>query len=119
MTNDSFPLWQKENALQRLAGNHALLNRVVEMFINQIDEKYVTLTQALIEKNQEKIRFTSHAIKGVSGDVGADRLRHYASLLELLSATDNWAKIEEEITSMASVINATKSEMTDCPANCS
>ena len=45
MSFESTSLWQCEKALQRLAGNHALLKRVVEMFIDQIDEKHLSLLQ--------------------------------------------------------------------------
>ncbi len=111
MNFDSTSLWQREKALQRLAGNQALLKRVVEMFIEQIDEKYLTLTTALSNKEQEEVRFISHAIKGVSGDVGAELLRHKASSIEILSATGDWDEIDVQIKVMASVIDATKSEM--------
>jgi HPt (histidine-containing phosphotransfer) domain-containing protein len=111
MNFDSTSLWQREKALQRLAGNQALLKRVVEMFIEQIDEKYLTLTTALSNKEQEEVRFISHAIKGVSGDVGAELLLHKASSIEILSASDNWDEIEVQVNALAEVINATKSEM--------
>ncbi|ALM91024.1 Hpt domain-containing protein [Alteromonas stellipolaris] len=111
MNFDSTSLWQHEKALQRLAGNHALLKRVVEMFINQIDEKYLSLITALSNKEREEVRFISHAIKGVSGDVGAELLRHKASSIEILSASDNWDEIEVQVNGLAEVIDATKSEM--------
>jgi len=77
MSFESTSLWQREKALQRLAGNHA----------------------------------TSHAIKGVSGDVGAEALRQKASSIEILSASGDWNEIEVNVSALASVIDATKSEM--------
>ena len=111
MNFESTALWQYEKALQRLAGNHTLLKRVVEMFIAQIDDKYLTLTNAVSMRDLEEVRFTSHAIKGVSGDVGAEVLRQKASTIELLSASSDWREIEEHVSALASVIDATKSEM--------
>ncbi|WOI36155.1 Hpt domain-containing protein [Alteromonas sp. CI.11.F.A3] len=111
MNLDTTSLWQHEQALQRLAGNHALLKRVVEMFIEQIDEKYFTLSTAASNKDREEVRFSSHAIKGVSGDVGAEMLRQKASHIEILSMSDDWEKINLEVKALGSVIDATKSEM--------
>jgi HPt (histidine-containing phosphotransfer) domain-containing protein len=111
MNFDSTSLWQHEKALQRLAGNHDLLKRVVKMFIDQIDEKYLTLTTAVTKRDREEVRFTSHAIKGVSGDVGAEVLRLKASSIEILSASGDWNEIEVNVSALASVIDATKSEM--------
>jgi len=111
MNFDSTSLWQREKALQRLAGNQALLKRVVEMFIDQIDEKYLTLTTALSNKEREEVRFISHAIKGVSGDVGAEVLRQKASSIEILSASDDWDEIKVHVDALEEVIDATKSEM--------
>ncbi len=116
MNFDSTSLWQYEKALQRLAGNHDLLKRVAKMFIDQIDEKYLTLTTAVTNRDREEVRFTSHAIKGVSGDVGAEVLRQKASSIEILSTTDDWDEIEAHVEALASVIDATKSEMTTAHA---
>ena len=111
MSFESTSLWQREKPLQRMAGNYALLKRVVEMFIDQIDKKHLTLTTAVSNRNLEDVRFTSHAIKGVSGDVGAEALRQKASSIEILSASGDWNEIEVNVSALASVIDATKSEM--------
>jgi|TARA_R110002153_G_scaffold84005_3_gene210677 HPt (histidine-containing phosphotransfer) domain-containing protein len=111
MNFDSTSLWQHEKALQRLAGNHDLLKRVVKMFIDQIDEKYLTLTTAVTKRDREEVRFTSHAIKGVSGDVGAEVLRLKASSIEILSKAEDWDEIDAQVEALSSVIDATKAEM--------
>ncbi|WP_338517183.1 Hpt domain-containing protein [Alteromonas gracilis] len=78
-------LWNKTAALSRLAGNEALLARIVDMFVEQIGQKQETLQSAIRANDGEAIRFQSHSIKGIAGDVGADALRTKAAEMEQLA----------------------------------
>ena len=72
-------LWNKEAAISRLGGNEGLLNRIVEMFLAQIEQKQNALQASAEAEDAEGVRFNSHAMKGVSGDVGADAIREKAA----------------------------------------
>ena len=105
------PLWNKEAALSRLGGNEGLLNRIVEMFLAQIAEKQQALHKAVTEQDIEGVRFTSHAMKGVSGDVGADAIRERASSIENKAKRDDLTEIALDMQELDDLIERTITEM--------
>ena len=104
-------LWNKKAALTRLAGNETLLNRIVGMFLEQINGKQDTLNDAIAIKDIEAIRFTSHAMKGVSGDVGADLVREQAAFIEQKAKQGDIDNAVEDNKKLAELIDQTTSLM--------
>ncbi|MDP5255459.1 MULTISPECIES: ATP-binding protein [unclassified Vibrio] len=76
------PIWNKENALERMLNNEALLNKIASMFLNTAEQKMLSLSQTLEEGNKEAIRKQSHAIKGLAADLGAERLTNKLAEME-------------------------------------
>lgn len=104
-------LWNKKAALARLAGNETLLNRIVGMFLEQINSKQDALNDAIASKDIEAIRFTSHAMKGVSGDVGADLVREQAAFIEQKAKQGDIDNATEDNNKLAKLIDETTSLM--------
>lgn len=104
-------LWNKKAALARLAGNETLLNRIVGMFLEQINSKQDALNDAIASKDIEAIRFTSHAMKGVSGDVGADLVREQAAFIEQKAKQGDIDNATEDNEKLAELIDETTSLM--------
>lgn len=104
-------LWNKKAALARLAGNETLLNRIVGMFLEQINSKQDALNDAIASKDIEAIRFTSHAMKGVSGDVGADLVREQAAFIEQKAKQGDIDNATEDNKKLAKLIDETTSLM--------
>lgn len=104
-------LWNKKAALARLAGNETLLNRIVGMFLEQISSKQDALNDAIASKDIEAIRFTSHAMKGVSGDVGADLVREQAAFIEQKAKQGDIDNATEDNEKLAELIDETTSLM--------
>lgn len=100
-------LWNKTAALSRLAGNEALLTRIVEMFIVQIGQKLTTLQSAIDDSDKEAIRFQSHSIKGIAGDVGADTLRTKAAEMEQLANLGVLEDMQDHLSQLNVLVNAT------------
>ena len=100
-------LWNKKAALSRLAGNEALLSRIVEMFLAQIDGKQEALNKSIVQGDIEAIRFNSHAIKGVSGDVGADLVRAQAAFIEQKAKKGDISDVEKDNEKLETLIDAT------------
>ncbi len=70
-------------ALVRVSGNHDLLLKLLRRFVKdhaRVDEEIRT---ALIEGDQERARRLTHTIKGVAGNIGANRLQDRAQKLEI------------------------------------
>jgi len=104
-------LWNKKAALARLAGNESLLNRIVGMFLEQINSKQDALNDAIASNDIEAIRFTSHAMKGVSGDVGADLVREQAAFIEQKAKQGDIDNAVEDNIKLAELIDVTTSLM--------
>ena len=50
-------LWNRDAAISRLGGNEGLLNRIVEMFLAQIEQKQQALKSAATALDVEAVRF--------------------------------------------------------------
>lgn len=100
-------LWNRDAALARLGNNAALLEKIVTMFLEQITNKLSSLQEAVNANDADNIRFVSHAIKGISGDVGAEALHHEASRLEDLARSGDIDIIGKEFQSFMSTVNDT------------
>ena len=81
--------------------------RIVEMFLAQIEQKQQALQSAATALDVEAVRFNSHAMKGVSGDVGADAIREKASSIENKAKQDDLSEIVQDITELDSLIKQT------------
>ena len=104
-------LWNRDAAVSRLGGNESLLNRIVDMFLEQIEQKQQSLKEAAAQRKVEDVRFNSHAMKGVSGDVGADAIREKASSIEELAKKGDLSDIDSEISALDDIINQTVAVM--------
>lgn len=106
-TNTQANLWNAKEALARLGGNEVLLNRIVEMYVEQVDLKYQLLKAAISADNLEEIRLQSHSLKGLSGDVGADAVRQKASNIEQFAKDNAMDNVASEAGDLDAVIKAT------------
>lgn len=106
-TNTKAHLWNAKEALARLGGNEALLNRIVSMYLEQVELKHQQLTAAITANNLEEIRMQSHSLKGLSGDVGADAVREKASNIEQFAKDNAMDKIANEAGNLDATIKAT------------
>lgn len=104
-------LWNRDAAISRLGGNEGLLNRIVEMFLGQIEQKQHALHDAASKLDIEAVRFTSHAMKGVSGDVGADAIREKASSIENKAKQNDLTEIDQDVNELDNIIKQTVAVM--------
>jgi len=100
-------LWNRDAAISRLGGNEVLLNRIVDMFLAQIEQKHDALVKAVAEMNLEAVRFTSHSMKGASGDVGADAIRGKAAAIEMKAKQDDTSSLHEDMRELHALISQT------------
>lgn len=104
---DNNALWNRATALRRLGGNEFLLNKIADMFLLQIEQKQKAVNDAVSALDVEAIRFHSHALKGVSGDVGADALKERAAQMEFLAKEGDLNEITDHLTNLNTIIQAT------------
>ncbi|GGW76287.1 Hpt domain-containing protein [Alteromonas halophila] len=80
--SQTYPLWDRQAALLRLAGSEVLLDNIVAIFLNQIKGTTASLTGAIAQADAEQVRHFSHYLKGSSGDVGLSRLFAFCEVFE-------------------------------------
>ena len=76
-------------------GDEELIKEVAEIFLKDSTERLEILSQAVKAHDAGEIKFYAHSIKGSAGNVGAVRLSHLASRLELMNLEDNFSDAEE------------------------
>lgn len=77
------------------------------MFLAQITQKQQALQKAATELDVDAVKFTSHAMKGVSGDVGADAIREKASSIENKAKQGDLTEIAQDVEELDSLIEQT------------
>jgi signal transduction histidine kinase/CheY-like chemotaxis protein/HPt (histidine-containing phosphotransfer) domain-containing protein len=77
----------------RLSGNHVLLVKVCKTFINSSTKNIESLSNALKNKDLEKLKKLTHGIKGTSATVGCTKLFHYAEKLEKIIKNNDYSEI--------------------------
>ncbi len=75
-------IWSQGTALRRMAGNEALLLRLVKMFIATTPEKLDKIDALVATGDHKSVGALVHGIKGVVGNLGGDQMHSSADALE-------------------------------------
>ncbi|MDM8540956.1 response regulator [Desulfococcaceae bacterium HSG9] len=94
-----------DTALKRLGGNRKLLKKLLINFADDYSDITEILRKALASGDTEYIRRTAHTIKGVAGNIGADKLSEVAAELE--AASVNGFPNDEIMNHFETVLNRT------------
>ncbi|HLJ97569.1 MAG TPA: response regulator [Gemmataceae bacterium] len=96
------PDWS--GALQKVGGDHALLQELVRVFLDEWPKWQRALCQALVAGDSAQVRRLAHTVKGALGQFEAARAAEVAEQLEsigrgadLRQAGDVYARLEAEI----------------------
>lgn len=87
------PLWDESDALKRLGNNAALLNKIIESFMNDGPKSLSALGTALDEDNSSNAQLHAHSLKGSAGNVGALKLQNIAKHLEEAAKNNNLQEV--------------------------
>jgi|GEM_PF-190346 len=107
LVDSDFPdkkLVDLESALDRVGGDRELLRDVLILFLQDLPLTLARLEDAYHGKKLEEIRRIAHTLKGAAGNIGADRLRDKAALLEKAAEKGNIQDVNrffEELVAMA------------------
>ncbi len=71
-----------DSALNRIAGNQKLYQNLIQLFLKNYSDGVERIETALYNGNLEGAENIVHSIKGVAGNIGADRLRNVAEIFE-------------------------------------
>lgn len=75
-------VWDKESALKRVGSKEDRLKKLIELFLRDLPEKRESLINQLKEGDFERAREIAHAIKGMAGNLSANKLMATAAEIE-------------------------------------
>ncbi len=84
---ETIPVFAKEDLLERLGGAEALIPRFMGLFFKGAEPNMAALGEAISAGDPDKVRTTSHAIKGASANIGAMQMRETAAAIEAAAKT--------------------------------
>jgi len=76
------PIFDREELLQRVMDDEALLTDVLRTFLEEIPERMEGLEQALAAQDLAAVQRQAHTIKGTSANLAAGRVQRAAEALE-------------------------------------
>jgi CheY-like chemotaxis protein len=82
MPQNDFVLWDEKDALNRLANNQELLDKVIKSFIIDANIALESLAKALEDNKSDEVQLHAHALKGSAGNVGALKLQEITKQME-------------------------------------
>lgn len=108
--------WCRATALQRVDGDEALLNELIQIFLNEAPTQISALRHALDSADYEAVERTAHTLKGELGYLGSSAASENAKRLELCGREHDLAPALDLIAKLASEISAIASAMRGEPA---
>ena len=82
-------LWDREQALARLLNKEVLLNKICKVFVVKAPIKVQELIEQHKQGNSEEVRQIAHALKGMCGEISANKLREIFSDIEVIAEKGN------------------------------
>ncbi|WP_275074575.1 ATP-binding protein [Pseudoalteromonas ostreae] len=105
-------LWDQSAALSRLLNKEALLIKICTMFIKTAPEKFKQLTEFVDDGNYEQVRQVAHSLKGLCGEISADKLRSVFAEIEL-QASKGQLDIEKEFSLLEKLLPVLLNDMNE------
>jgi len=78
-------IWDQEDALQRMRGNHKSLKMLTTLFLQDMPKILDQLEQAIDTKSYDNVKAVAHTIKGVAANVSGHSLSTLAAQIEVAS----------------------------------
>jgi CheY-like chemotaxis protein len=83
LNDDSTEIFDFKGVSDRLMNDTELLNNVITLFFSDTSKKMQTLKRAISEQNSAQVELIAHSMKGAAGNVGLERFRKIAGIIEL------------------------------------
>ena len=85
----STKIFDRATLLERLDGDVAMLEMLMEVYMKDVPNHLEALTNAINAADKELVRFHAHSLKGSSGNVGAVEMQTAAAALEKAELYDS------------------------------
>ena len=91
-------VFDKSEALERLAGNESLLKEMANIFLNNYSDQLAEIIKAIGGKDGEALELSAHSLRGDLKSLGADAASAPALQLEVMGRENNMASAQEAYT---------------------
>ncbi|MCP4348966.1 MAG: response regulator [Desulfobacterales bacterium] len=85
-------IFDRADLLYRAEGDETICEEVLDLFLQEIPGKIENLRTAVEDNDAKKTRMYAHAVKGMSANLGAPRLREVAAEMEIAGKKDELDK---------------------------
>ncbi len=109
--------WDKSEALKRVRNREDRLNHLLELFLNDMPDRIVNLEKAIRKQQHKEAADIAHTIKGVTGNLSANKLYQLMQELESAAkAADNeqlqmlFINVQEQFTQLAKLLQQSITE---------
>lgn len=82
---DGVPVFDRDKALRMAGGEVDLLQELAETILEDVPEQLEKIQTALTQEDWDGLRGLAHYVKGGAANVGAERLRRVAEVVETAS----------------------------------
>jgi HPt (histidine-containing phosphotransfer) domain-containing protein len=103
--NTALPVFDREDAIERLGGAEDLLDEFLELLLKQTTTDLPQIAQAVEQGNANRLEHLAHSLKGAAASLSAERVRQAASNLESMGRDGDMSKaqpalalLEQEVT---------------------
>ena len=80
---ESLPVFNRAELLERVGGREELLGKFIGMFTRNVSSYMEALMSAAEQGDGEQVRIQAHTIKGAAGNISASRMRETAISIEI------------------------------------
>jgi len=94
------------DGIRRVGGNRVLYARLCGDFAQRYERTIDELEQWCRQSDAQALAHALHSLKGVAGNIGAQRTHHHAATLERLAREGDIAGVHEGLTALAEALHA-------------
>jgi CheY-like chemotaxis protein/HPt (histidine-containing phosphotransfer) domain-containing protein len=89
--------WDKVGLIERLMGDEELAITLANLFIEDIPPQIDLLKQAIVNQDIPGIKLLAHTIKGSAANIGAEKIRTMAYIIEKAAIDNNLAAAKDNV----------------------
>jgi len=89
LINDSNLIWDREDALKRLNGKEKLLQRLLEVFLDDINVELSQLKESINQNDLKSSQLHAHSMKGAAANISAYKLQKLGLTMESAAKDKN------------------------------
>ncbi|MCP4598015.1 response regulator [Neptuniibacter sp.] len=93
MSEDTLPIWDRQDAISRIMGKEELLASLLDIYFADVDPLLQQIGPAVEQKNWAEVGRLVHALKGMAANLSAMQLHQISVTLEKAAKADDEAEV--------------------------